>query len=122
MSLPPFPDDLPTAPLVTLSLAKLKQGDASEVAALFKCSKDLGFFYLDLRGTEDGEHLYADAQQLNKLEKEFFDLPQEEKERFDREVLEGGHRYYGYKAIGKAVMDKTGSPDRLETYNVSQIP
>jgi len=50
--LPPFPIDVPTAPLLRINLSKLLKGDESEVDRLWKASCELGFFYLDLR-TDD---------------------------------------------------------------------
>ncbi|KAK5003814.1 hypothetical protein LTR28_009705, partial [Elasticomyces elasticus] len=57
--LPPFPDDVPVAPLLRISLRELVRGDAEEQERLWSACKELGFFYLDLRGATgdygDGE-------------------------------------------------------------------
>lgn len=50
--LPPFPADVPTAPLLRLSLQKLIDKDALESTRLWKACTELGFFYLDLRGAK----------------------------------------------------------------------
>lgn len=47
--LPPFPNTVPTAPLLRISLSKLLHGDAAEEEQFWKACCDLGFFYLDLR-------------------------------------------------------------------------
>ncbi|TKX23451.1 hypothetical protein C1H76_4520 [Elsinoe australis] len=47
--LPPFPEDVTTAPLLRIKLGKLLKGDESEIDRLWKASCELGFFYLDLR-------------------------------------------------------------------------
>ncbi|KZO95047.1 putative oxidoreductase [Calocera viscosa TUFC12733] len=119
-SIPPFPDDIETAPLITLQLKKLLANDPSEIAALFKCGKELGFFYLNLIGCEQGEKLFYDAQRLLSLEKEFFDLPPEEKAICDRDTLKGANGYYGYKAQGKSVIDAKGTLDKHECYNLKK--
>ncbi|KZT53852.1 Clavaminate synthase-like protein [Calocera cornea HHB12733] len=119
-SLPPFPDGLTTAPLITLHLDKLQAHDPEEVAALFKCGKELGFFYLDLTGSPDGRKLFADAQELLELEKRFFALPDDEKAVCDRDTVEGGSGYYGWKKIGSAVMDSKGTPERHENYTIKK--
>ncbi|GAB7341311.1 hypothetical protein MBLNU457_7581t1 [Dothideomycetes sp. NU457] len=53
--LPPFPSDVPTAPLLRISLSKLLKGDETEVDRLWKASCELGFFYLDLRSSDDAD-------------------------------------------------------------------
>ncbi|TKA67463.1 hypothetical protein B0A55_09518 [Friedmanniomyces simplex] len=47
--LPPFLDNVPTAPLLRLKLAKLLSHDAEEEERLWQACRELGFFYLDLR-------------------------------------------------------------------------
>lgn len=113
--IPPFPADVPTCPLVRVSLARLLHGDADEEDALWRACCDLGFFYIDLRGGEvgdddyddevvqgggagggavrrssrqvevhvDGEQLLEDAETLFEVQKGFFDLPVEEKTKYD---------------------------------------
>lgn len=111
---PPFPDDVPTAPLLRLSLAKLIQRDAEEVHRFVRASEDLGFFYLDLNGP--GDSLLADADQLFKVGAELFELPLEEKKKYD---FQHKKSYFGYKGFGANVADRYGNLDRNEFYNVS---
>lgn len=166
--LPPFPDDVPTAPLLRLSLQKLVSGDAQESARLWKACTELGFFYLDLRGakgtvsksngttakghvhtngdssaqssngdngyTIDGDAYWEDAAQLFAIQEKFFGLPVEEKTKYD--LIDEGS-YFGYKAsrtrdqlfvssavtdtaqgYGNGIIDKAGTRDRNEFYNV----
>lgn len=108
---PPFPDTVPTAPLLRISLIKLLAHDAEEEQRLWNACCDLGFFYLDLRPgaehaggngtngndqkangsngtshdakTVDGQRLLSDADALFKVAAEFFDLPVEEKQKYD---------------------------------------
>ena len=118
-NIPPFPDTVPTAPLLRISLAKLLNHDAEEEGRFWSACCDLGFFYLDLRSSDtgasatshghsngvnghangntngsngdmngaskpiDGENLLEDADALFKVAEEFFDLPVEEKVKYD---------------------------------------
>lgn len=164
--LPPFPDNIPTAPLLRISLSKLLSGVQDEVDRLWEASCKLGFFYLELRDGEkrnglespeqkelwanvwdehadsdrsaernhsegnvaagassheadaqvDGEQLLRDAEALFKVGQQIFELPVEEKSKYDM-VSRGS--YFGYKGYGKFYTDKEGTKDRNEFYNVS---
>jgi hypothetical protein len=112
--IPPFPDDIPTAPLLALSLASLRTSP-SESAALYTASKELGFFYLDLRGDALGETLLSESDQLFGVGEALFEEGAEELGKFD---YSGVGSYYGYKGVGKGVVDREGARDRNEFYNV----
>ena len=169
LDLPPFPEDVPKAPLLRIQLSKLIQGDQGEIDKLWKACCELGFFYLDLRdassnqesisnsstaknssnktledvdradsatgdveydnGTKvqnirkfevdiDGEQLLQDAQDLFRIGKEIFDLPVEEKTKYD---LKDQGSYFGYKGYGQGIIDAKGTKDRNEFYNVRDI-
>jgi isopenicillin N synthase-like dioxygenase len=111
----PFPDNVPVAPLVTISLSKLLQGDENEHAELFQAAKSLGFFYLDMRGCPEGETLLQQANAMFDLAQDFFALPEEEKKKYD---FAAQGKYFGYKGLGKEVIDGKGTKDRNEIYNV----
>ena len=113
--IPPFPEDIPTAPLLRLSLAKLLAHDAPEVERLMRASEEIGFFYLDLQDSEHGRGLLNDADALFGLGEELFALDLAEKERFD---FSAKGSYFGYKGVGKGVVDREGNLDRNEFYNV----
>lgn len=117
--LPPFPEDVPTAPLLRLSLGKLLAGDPTEYERLFSASVDIGFFYLDLQDSEHGTSLLKDADDLFQLGERLFELPLEEKKKYD---FSAQNSYFGYKGQGVAVVDKNGNLDRNEFYNVFQHP
>lgn len=96
--IPPFPDNVPTAPLLRISLRKLIDGDAEELDRVWKACCDLGFFYLDLRmGDEkdglDGDGLLDDAYNLFKVGEGLFELPLAEKQKHDHSAQ---NSYYGY--------------------------
>jgi isopenicillin N synthase-like dioxygenase len=113
-AIPLFPDDVPTAPLLRLSLHKLLKRDEAEVERFNRACEDLGFFYLDLKA--DGDSLLRDANQLFNVAEALCDLPLKEKEKYD---FSNQKSYFGYKAQGAAVVDRNGNLDRNEFYNVT---
>ncbi|KAL4887605.1 hypothetical protein BJY04DRAFT_204447 [Aspergillus karnatakaensis] len=115
--LPRFPDDVPTAPLLRLSLKDLLAGSKAEVQRLVKACEDLGFFYLDLRDAGTTTHILEDADKLFEIGADLFELPLDEKQKYD---LSSKKSYFGYKAQGAAVVDRQGNLDRNEFYNVSK--
>lgn len=137
--IPPFPNDVPTAPLLRLNYSALQTSEA-ERNAFFTASKELGFFYLDLRGDQLGEQLLAESEQLLHVGEELFQEGADELNKYDyskgeREEGSGERNgsgegsevrwkegrepsYMGYKSIGKGVVDKAGNRDKNEFYNV----
>jgi hypothetical protein len=121
--LPPFPTDVPTAPLLRISLKNLVEGDEDEINKVWKASRELGFFYLDLRdassadGQINGPALLKDVDALFSLGENVFDLSTAEKNKYD--FVEKGS-YFGYKGFGAGVVDAQGTRDRNEFYNVSK--
>lgn len=111
----PFPEDVPTAPLLRLSLHKLLQREPSELERFNRACEDVGFFYLDLKG--HGDSLLRDANALFSVGEALFDLPLPEKQKYD---FSEKKTYFGYKAQGAAVVDRQGNLDRNEFYNVSK--
>lgn len=89
---PPFPDDVPTAPLLPISFQKLLNDDQGESRRFFEACKDLGFFYLDLRGTSRGQSIVEDADSLFNVGEQLLSLPLEEKKRYD---FSGQKSYFG---------------------------
>ncbi|KAL2862348.1 putative oxidoreductase, 2OG-Fe(II) oxygenase family [Aspergillus lucknowensis] len=115
--LPPFPEDVPTAPLLRLSLKKLAERDAAETQRLSRACEDLGFFYLDLQDSGSATRILDNADELFKIGAELFELPLAEKQQYD---FSSQKSYFGYKAQGAAVVDRQGNLDRNEFYNVSK--
>ncbi|KAG9201254.1 hypothetical protein G6514_005985 [Epicoccum nigrum] len=116
-SLPPFPSTVPTAPLFRISLAKLTSQDEAEQERCWQACRELGFFYLDLRGCTPGCALLSDADALFELMRVFYALPVGEKVKYDFKK-EGS--YFGYKGYGEGIVDASGGRDRNEFYNVSK--
>ncbi|KAH5614227.1 hypothetical protein HBI26_009650 [Parastagonospora nodorum] len=119
--LPPFPDNVPTAPLLRISLEKLLRHDPDEEERCWKACCELGFFYLDMRTSNgqsiDGEALLQDADRLFDVMKDFYDLDVVEKVKYD--FKEQGS-YFGYKGYGEGIIDKQGTRDKNEFYNISK--
>lgn len=113
-TLPPFPTNIPTAPLHRLSLAQIRTSP-SESERLFAASQDLGFFYLDLRKDELGARLLDEADTLFGVGEQLYDLGPDELQKYDYKHLGS---YMGYKGYGSAVVDEKGNLDRNEFYNV----
>jgi isopenicillin N synthase-like dioxygenase len=115
-ALPPFDNTLETAPLVSISLAKLEAHDAPTETALFQACRDLGFFYLDMLGSTLGEQIVKDAEALNQLQTKFFALPNAEKDEYGRDKIDP---LYSYRYRELDDLDEDGQPGRVESYNVS---
>ena len=128
--LPPFPTDVPTVPLLRISLHKLQTGDKAELDRLWKASTELGFFYLDLtphpssgeQGSTNGSSLDSatlldNVDQLFKVGEALYALPVAEKVKYD---FKSKGSYFGYKGYGDGVIDTKGTKDRNEFYNVSK--
>lgn len=112
--LPEFPTDVATAPLLRLSLLKLVNHDAAEIDRFVNACCDLGFFYLYLDGP--GDTIHEQSQQMFNIAEALFDLPLEEKKKYD---FSAHKTYFGYKHLGGSVADRTGRLDRNEFYNAS---
>ncbi|KAJ0136207.1 Mannitol-1-phosphate 5-dehydrogenase [Fusarium oxysporum f. sp. albedinis] len=112
VGVPPFPDDVPIAPLLCISLKKLLETDGAEEDRLWQACRDLGFFYIDLHTAQsvdpgsgvcqnshktqvvDGLALLSKAERLFELQKHVFKLPVEEKQRYDFKDIGS---YFGYE-------------------------
>lgn len=79
---PPFPDDVPTIPLLHLSFAKLLAGDRYESERLFSACKSLGFFMLDFQDTSEGRAILEVVETLEEVGAKTFDYDLDEKERY----------------------------------------
>lgn len=116
--IPPFPEDLPLAPIAIISYRKLLQGDPDEAARVLEATKTYGFFYLDLQGIPEGETLLAESEQLHALAKDAFAAPLDEKLQY---ALERGVSLFGYKPTGRVkTTDKDQRPDTTEFFNISK--
>ena len=117
-SYPAFPNDVPTAPLLSISLRDLESGVGEASNRLSQACQDFGFFYLDLEG-DLGEALLREAEELDALQQLFFDIPHEEKDQYGRDKVDP---FFSYRwvACKDGVKDHLGRPGRREMYSVSQ--
>ena len=83
---PPFPDDVPTASMATISLASLAAADESDGKAVLDACQQLGFFLLDLNGDPLGETLIMEIDELFGAMKEIMNLPQDVKEKYLHDI------------------------------------
>lgn len=116
--LPPFPNDVPTAPLLRLSVGKLLQRDDEEVERFCRACEEIGFFYLDFRDSQHGKNILEDADKLFKVGEHLFELDLEKKQKYD---FSKQNSYFGYKGQGAAIVDRQGNVDRNEFYNVGLL-
>lgn len=114
--IPLFPDDVPTAPLLRLSLKNLLAEDEGEIQKLSKACEEIGFFYLDISDAGEATNILEYADKLFEIGADLFELPLEEKRKYDFSAQKS---YFGYKAQGVGVVDRQGNLDRNEFYNVS---
>lgn len=114
-SLPDFPSDVATAPLVTLDLAKLLQDEESESSAFYSAAQELGFFYLNLKTSPFGAEMIECAEQLRLLAIRFSNLPREEKDKYSQESI-GPFYAWRYKETDQ--VDAQGNMKYSESYNV----
>lgn len=85
-SVPPFPDDVPTAPIPTISLADLHSGNTVAAKCLLRACENLGFFLLDLRGDKLGEAVVNEVDSLFGVAKDIMNLPDEVKAKYPHDV------------------------------------
>jgi len=104
---PAFPENLPTASLIVLDFDLLLKNDTEEVEKLHNACHQKGFFYL--------KNHKVNTEAAFKFGKELYDIPLAEKEKY---AMGEGVNYLGYKRIGEFVVDKKGTPDSQETWNV----
>lgn len=119
-SYPPFPSEVPTASLVSVPLSSLQLSPpfSAESLKLFAACKDLGFFYLDLLGSDLGEAILREAESLHELQQRFYALPHETKDEYGQSSVDP---FYAYRFTNCAdgVKDVWGRAGRREMYNVS---
>jgi len=109
--LPPFPDNIPTAPLLVIDYALIKQGDQEEIDRLWKAGRELGFWYLKNHDTD------AEVDAMFDVGAETASLPLEEKMKYEQG---DDGTSFGYKAAGTVAVDDKGTRDNVEFFNVAQ--
>jgi isopenicillin N synthase-like dioxygenase len=118
-SLPPFPNDLHTAPIAQISSRKLLDGDKDEAQRVLEACQTFGFFYLDLRDSSEGKRLIDGAEACLELAKTSFGArdPEEQK----KWHLQKGVSMFGYKSAGTVKKtDKEARPDTTAFWNLGK--
>ncbi|TCD63370.1 hypothetical protein EIP91_005623 [Steccherinum ochraceum] len=110
-SLPPFPNDVPTHPLLIVDYQLLLQKDEAEINKLWKAATELGFWYLKNHGADD------EVNGMFEMGAETMALPLEEKMKFEQG---DDGMSAGYKAAGLVATDATGDKDTAEFINISK--
>ncbi|CDO69473.1 hypothetical protein BN946_scf184817.g33 [Trametes cinnabarina] len=108
---PPFPEDVPTHPLLIVDYQLVRAGDAEETNKLWKAATELGFWYLKHHGVDE------EVKAMFDMGRSTLALPLEEKLRFEQ----GDQGFsFGYKAAGMQFMDDNGTRDVTEFLNISK--
>ncbi|KAF9466944.1 hypothetical protein BDZ94DRAFT_1157018 [Collybia nuda] len=108
---PPFPEDIPTHPLLVIDYELIKAGDKNEINRLWEAGTKLGFWYLKNHGvTEEVNGMFD-------MGAETMALPFEEKMKFEQG--DSGISF-GYKALGANAVDASGKKDSVEFINVAK--
>ncbi|KAI0760590.1 Clavaminate synthase-like protein [Fomes fomentarius] len=108
---PPFPEDVPTHPLLIIDYELIRQGDETEINRLWKAATELGFWYLKNHGVEE------EVEEMFDMGRETLDLPLEEKSKFEQ----GNQGFsFGYKGAGVQFIDDKGARDVTEFLNIAK--
>ncbi|TQS33961.1 hypothetical protein Golomagni_05678 [Golovinomyces magnicellulatus] len=113
---PPFPNDIPTISMNKVRLAGLQAQDAETEQQLFTACQDLGFFFLDLQGDTTGDEMIKSIDELFRLGKDIFNLPEDVKQQY---LHDAPKSFLGFKNRGEAKTE-TNEPDRFEWFNMGQ--
>ncbi|EMD41147.1 hypothetical protein CERSUDRAFT_80784 [Gelatoporia subvermispora B] len=111
LTLPPFPEDVPTHPLLVVDYQRIKARDEAEIDTLWKAATELGFWYLKNHGVNE------EVNGMFDMGAETMRLPLDEKMKYEQGD-EG--MSFGYKAAGANATDETGNLDTVEFINVSK--
>ncbi|KAL0570345.1 hypothetical protein V5O48_011615, partial [Marasmius crinis-equi] len=110
-TLPPFPDNVPTHPLLVIDYELLKAGNTNEINRLWDAATGLGFWYLKNHGVQD------EVDGMFEMGEATMKLPMEEKMKYEQGD-EGSS--FGYKAAGANAVDATGLLDTVEFINIAK--
>ena len=102
---------MPSIPLLMIDYHLLVEKDPVEIEKLFQVCTELGFFYLKLDNQLDPTPIYTLAQQV-------FELSIDTKMKYAMDGKNGV--YFGYKATGTTYVDKKGTPDKVEFWNIAK--
>ncbi|KAF2443865.1 Clavaminate synthase-like protein [Karstenula rhodostoma CBS 690.94] len=116
--LPPFPSDVPTAPIARIALYSLLASEPSACASVLEACRTHGFFYLDMASTPLGSSLLSASARLHEISHQVFDHDLDYKTAHD---LIKGVSLFGYKRAGTVkTTDPTLRPDSTEFFNIAK--
>ncbi|KAJ7623875.1 hypothetical protein DFH06DRAFT_757888 [Mycena polygramma] len=107
---PPFPEDVPTHPLLVIDYELIKAGDKHEIERLWTAGTTLGFWYLKNHGVDEEVNGMFDVGAQTVA------LPLAEKLKYEQGD-EG--MSFGYKAAGANVVDASGTKDITQFINIA---
>ncbi|KAJ7116904.1 Clavaminate synthase-like protein [Mycena epipterygia] len=108
---PPFPDNIPTHPLLVIDYERIKAGDGEEIERLWTAGTKLGFWYLKNHGVNEQVH------GMFEMAAETMALPIEEKMKYGQG---DDGMSFGYKPAGANVINASGQVDAVEFINVAK--
>jgi len=110
-TLPPFPNDVRTHPLLIIDYELIRAGDVEEVNRLWEAATTIGFWYLKNHGADQ------EVSEMFDMGAETMALPFEELMTFEQG---DSGQSFGYKKAGANAIDATGTLDTVEFINVSK--
>ncbi|KAL0575856.1 hypothetical protein V5O48_006106 [Marasmius crinis-equi] len=109
-ALPPFPDDVPTHPLLIIDYEQLKAGNPDEIDRLWGAATGLGFCLKNHGVQNEVDGMFEMGEATMKL-------PMGEKMKYEQGD-EGTS--FGYKAAGANAVDASGTLDTVEFINIAK--
>ncbi|KAG2739373.1 Clavaminate synthase-like protein [Suillus brevipes Sb2] len=110
-TLPPFPNDVRTHPLLIIDYELIKVGDVEEINRLWEAATTIGFWYLKNHNADQ------EVNDTFDMGAETMALPLEERMKFEQG---DSGRSFGYKKAGANAVDAAGNLDSVEFINVSK--
>ncbi|KAE8868425.1 hypothetical protein PTNB29_02336 [Pyrenophora teres f. teres] len=112
-----MPAGTPHTALATIDFQKLRSDDADEKQKLLQAATEAGFFYLNYENMPEFEDIAATVNGIYDLERELFDLSDEEKMTYDVDK-QGNMKLSGYKPIGRNIGGLPGNRDGHESWAI----
>lgn len=102
---------LPCISLLVVDYNVLLSKDVTEIDKIIRAATELGFFYLKVDDQLNPDPMF-------RLGEKVFRMPLDEKLMYEMDGKNGV--YFGYKSIGSMFVDKNGTPDSVEFWNISK--
>ncbi|KAH7045233.1 hypothetical protein B0J12DRAFT_603475 [Macrophomina phaseolina] len=103
-----------------VSFDLIKDGNQTEAAKLLEACREDGIFYLNLKHLDGSDsQLLQNSASIYHLAKQLFDLPTEEKMKYDIDLF-GSTKVNGYKPVGRNFGGLRGNKDGFESYAIAK--